>query len=392
MNLIAPFRNVVGIVLTGVKPTTRLQRWNRWTRLLIVGFTLVITFPKEFVVSATETDTNISFSISSAVSTEDASYVTEGLRMAQRYVSTTLSEFSEPVVINVRGTADTTGAGAVAFSGGPYIVVFTGSPGWTGLAPFDRVHVVAHEYIHAWQHALLGDAINEVPAWIIEGMAEYLAYDAIAQLGLVGPATVHDFHAWSVKSSAALSGLSDLEDGSAFYAEHGPVNSLAFLAIEQLLPDASPDALVQFLKQIRLGHSWQSAFCSTFGQTTEQFYQEMETAQESLIAPVRVPLQFAQVFPIATDSDITIGRMAGSAIAGAQILVKGQSDKGAICQFQLSDSGSSPDAVGTTFADASGQLFWLVTVPTTIEPGPARIEAGCGGDDVTIELEIFDAA
>ena len=388
MNLTAVAIAIVSAIRKAARRTRVARTRNRWIRLALVWCIAFALLPITIVDSAAAADTDIAFSFGSAVSTEDASYVTEGVAMAQDYVSLTLSEVSEPLVINVCSTDDTTGGGAVAFYGGNYIVVFTGSPGWVALSPFDRVHVVVHEYIHAWQHQSLGDNENALPAWFIEGMAEYLSYDAISRLDLIRPQAVRDYHAWSVQSAPDLAGLEEFADRSAFYTEHGPVYSLAYLAIAHLLGDEAPDLLVQFIDRIRFGQNLESAFAAVFGQDLERFYRSFGTYRHDLISPVRVPESFVGTFPIEVESTVTIDSAPDSATPGKQLLVLGQSEPGAVCQFQLMDSGVSVDATGSTFADASGQFFWLVTVPPTIELGPAHMTTRCGGKQITVAIEI----
>jgi hypothetical protein len=388
MNLIAVAKAIASALCKAAGRTRVARARNPWTRLALIWCIAFALLPITLVDSAVAADTDISFSFGSAVSTEDASYVTEGVAMAQDYVSMTLSEVSGPLVINVRNTDDTTGGGAVAFYGGNYIVVFTGSPGWVALSPFDRVHVVVHEYIHAWQHQSLGDGKPALPAWFIEGMAEYLSYDAISRLDLVRLQAVRDYHAWSVQSAPDLAGLEELADRSAFYTEHGPVYSLAYLAIAHLLGDEAPDLLVQFIDRIRFGQNLESAFAAVFGQDLERFYRSFGTYRRDLISPVRVPESFVGTFPIEVEGTVTIDSAPDSATPGEQLLVLGQSEPGAVCRFQLKDSGASVDAAGSTFADASGQFFWLVTVPPTIEPGPTHMATECGGKQITVEIEI----
>src|SRR5687767_14384791 len=210
MNLTAVAIAIARALRAAARRTRVARTGNRWTRLALIWCIAFALLPIALVDSTAAADTDISFSFGSAVSTEDASYVTEGVAMARDYVASTLSEVSAPLVINVRSTDDSTGGGAVAFYGGNYIVVFTGSPGWVALSPFDRVHVVVHEYIHAWQHQSLGEDEHALPAWFIEGMAEYLSYDAISRRGLVRPQAVRDYHAWSVQSAPDLAGLEEL--------------------------------------------------------------------------------------------------------------------------------------------------------------------------------------
>jgi hypothetical protein len=371
--------------------TRPLRNRNRWTRFVLASMVILAVMPALLVDSGRAADTGVTFSIGNNVSAADASWVMEGVTMAHQYVTETLTGFSEPLVVNIRDSDDTTGRGAVAFYGGDYIVVFTGSPGWAMLAPFDRIHVVVHEYIHAWQDAAMRSGENALPAWLIEGSAEYLSYEAVGRLGLVDPRAVRDYHAWAVQSASHLSALEDLEARTAFYGERGPVYSLGYLAIDTLLADGSPDQLVGFARRVRLGQDWRDAFAAEFGQDLTSFYRRFATYRSDLIAPARMPDPFAAVYPVELKSPVSIDTAPAEIAAGDQLLVLGDSQPGAICQFSLDTAESASTISGSTFADASGRLFWLVTVPDEVASGSADITANCGAENAHVPVEIDTA-
>jgi hypothetical protein len=364
--------------------------WRRVGWLLLCVALLVGQAP--LAASASASDSKISYSIPKTVSAEDVAYVREGITLAQSYVTENLSGMSDtPLVINVRNSDDPTTAHSVAFSGGDYIVVFTGSPGWIRLAPFDRVHVVVHEYIHAYQYAKLHDDEAALPAWFIEGMAEYLSFDAVAQRGLVRAQDVRDFHAWAVASNSDLSALNDLEGTDAFYSEYGPVYSLAYLALDDLMNGHSPAALERLFIEIRADHDWQSAFEDVFGQDLETFYRSFAETRDELIAPVSRPDPFVPINPVKFNSAVSIASLSSVDALGEQMTVLAYAHAGAICQLRILGEESGETITRTTFADASGHLFWLVTIPATMGQGPAAMTATCGGKSSTFEIEITDS-
>lgn len=364
---------------------------TRPMRFVLASMVVLAVVPALLVDSTRAADTGVTFSIGNNVSAADASWVMEGVTMAHQYVAETLTDFSEPLVVNVRDSDDTTGRGAVAFYGGDYIVVFTGSPGWAMLAPFDRVHVVVHEYLHAWQDTAMRSGENALPAWLIEGSAEYLSYNAVARLGLIDPRAVRDYHAWAIRSASHLSALPDLEERTAFYGERGPVYSLGYLAIDHLLAHGSPDQLVGFARRVRLGQDWRDAFAAEFGQDIDAFYQSFAAYRSDLIAPTRIPDPFAAVYPFETKSPVSIDTAPSEIAVGDQLLVLGDTQPGAICQLSLVTANSASTISGSTFADASGHLFWLITVPDEVASGPADITADCGAEDVHVPVEIDSA-
>ncbi|MFL5759785.1 MAG: collagenase [Thermomicrobiales bacterium] len=381
--------------------TAMLARTNRGWRarvpvirsgwLLVLSVALLLG-PALRIESVVATENHASFSIPKTISSEDESYVREGVALAQNYVAETLSDVSDaPLVINVRNSDDTTSAHAVAFYGGDYIVVFTKSPGWIELAPFDRVHVVVHEYIHAYQHAMLHGGEDALPVWFLEGMAEYLSYDAVAQLGIVRSRDVHDFHSWAVASNPNLPALDDLEKADAFYSEYGPVYSLAYLAFDHMLDGRSPGDLDRFFKATRSSHDWRDAYERIFGQDIATFYRSFADARDGLVAPISEPDTFAPVIPEEIKSGVSIDSTTSPLAVGEQLTVLAQADAGAICQLRLSGQTSGKSLNRTTFADASGHLFWLVTIPSSMGPGAAAMTASCGGKRSSTEIEITDA-
>jgi hypothetical protein len=364
--------------------------WRRAGWLLLCVALLVGQAP--LAASASASDSKISYSIPKTVSAEDAVYVREGITLAQTYVTENLSDISStPLVINVRNSDDPTNAHSVAFSSAGYIVFFTGSPGWIRLSPFDRVHVVVHEYIHAYQYAKLHDDEDSLPAWFLEGMAEYLSYDAVIQLGLVRAQDVRDYQAWAVASNPGLSTLDNLEDPNAFYSEYGPVYSLAYLAFDDLLSGHSPAALDRLFIEIRADHNWQSAFEDVFGQDLDSFYRAFAEAQDELIAPVSRPDPFVPINPVKFKSAVSIDSITNADALGEQMTVLAYAHAGAICQLRLRGEESGEAITRTTFADASGHLFWLVTIPATMGQGPAAMTATCGGEPSAVEIEITNS-
>jgi hypothetical protein len=367
-------------------------RWvTAWTALLVALAVLIQPAPALGVQTGGADTPVVTHSISESVSDEDAAYVTEGIALAQGYVAAFGADLPESLVVNIRGTDDTTGGGAIAFCGGPFIVVFTGSPGWRMYSPANRIQVVVHEYIHAAQYAALGDQWNALPAWFVEGMADYLAYDAVANLGLIRPREIRDYQAWVVDHSSDLPALSDLEAREAFRNEVGPAYSLAGLAIADLLGDLPPETLLTFVDDAGSGRNWRLIFEQTFGRSLPAFYKEFAVTRAELIAPVRPPEVFAPAVPTVQKSAVLPGRDPVAMTSGDQLLVQASADPGSICHFTLSDGGDMPDATGATFADASGDLFWLVTLPDAVDRERVEIVTECGGAPLTIEIEEVNA-
>jgi hypothetical protein len=355
---------------------------------LLLCMTMVLT-SLPFAESASGAEAKVSFSIGETVSAEDAAYVREGITLGQHYAAEALSEPSDaPLAVNVRASDDTFCGHAVACTTDTAMVVFTGSPGWISLSPFDRVHVIVHEYIHVYQYVMLDSDQEAIPTWLIEGTAEYLSYDAIAQLGLVSARDVHDYHAWAVAAYPGMTSLDDLEGADAFYAEYGPAYSLAYLAIDTLMSERSPAGIDRLFKAIQVSGDWRSAFEEVFGLDITEFYRSFAEARNDLIAPVNQPKPFAAVVPGDIESPVFIYAASSPVGMGEQMVVHARAEAGANCQLRVPDPDSDESVDRTTFADASGHLFWLVTIPSTMEEGPVDIAVTCGGDPNTVEIDI----
>ena len=63
---------------------------------------------------------------------------------------------ADPLVVNIRNSSDPADPGVVAYSGGDFLVVYTGSQGWVEASPFDRLHVIVHEYVQVYQFDFAG--------------------------------------------------------------------------------------------------------------------------------------------------------------------------------------------------------------------------------------------
>ena len=365
------------------------SRWLRFALAACFAFTSTLA---GLVDSTAAADTAITFSIGETVTSEDAATVIEGLTMADAFVSSTLSRRSGPLVVNIRN-ADV-GAdyphGTVAFYQSGFMVVFTGSPGWKSLAPFGRVHVAVHEYIHAWQDAVDGQNGRALPTWFTEGMAEYLAYEAIGDLGLIDQRAVRDFHTWSVQSTPDLPALDSLESPDAFYGEHSKVYSLAFLALDQLLGGATSARLADFYRRAHFTDSWEDAFADSFGMDLSAFYRSFARYRTELIAPTTIPAAFAAIQPVTSESAVAITGALPDKESGEQLVILASTEPGAICHFALRGGDRTEWLSGSTFADPSGQVFWLITIPEELPDGAAEVTADCGGATVSAEVDITD--
>lgn len=322
---------------------------------------------------------SVSFNVGRTVDLHDEHYVREGVHLAQTYLKQNLNaEVVDDLVVNVRDTSHPTKPGMVGYSGGDFIVVFTGSSGWLALAPFDRVHVVVHEYIHVYQRDMLGAAEGASPAWLIEGLAEYLSYDAVARAGLVKARAVQDFHAWVLANGPSLPHLSSFESLRAYQTAEGPIYNLSYLAVLFLVADHGTDPIGRYFVAVAAGADWRSAFASAFTMDIASFYVAFEQWRQALVAPANIPRPFRDIAESAEPAAVTIESVPEAASAGNQITLLAKTAPGTRCKFRLQTADRRPALTHRTVADATGLVFWLVTIPELALPGPASATVGCG--------------
>lgn len=337
--------------------------------------------------------TDISFSIGASVSHEDEAYVREGIALGRQYGELFGHGKSlTDLIVNVRNTSFQGNPGTAGFTSDGYMTIFSGSAVWQDLSAQRRVQVVVHEYFHVIELTWLADVSDEAPQWFIEGLAEYLSYDALIREGIFREQDVQDFFAWSVANSGvrlASQGLEPLENYEAFYETAGAYE-IGYLAIDFLIPDGSRHQLTRFLSEVQAGRGWEQAFKRAFNKTVDEYYAEFSEALANVYAPSEMPEPFQGSDPQALDSPVRITSAPSEMEAGEQLLVLGKTKPHASCVFSITRQGKKADEVVATFADPSGQIFWLLSIPIEREPGPATVAVTCGADPDSIEIAIAD--
>ena len=77
------------------------------------------------------------------------------------------------------------------------------------------------------------------------------------------------------------------------------------------------------------------------------------------------------------------------AAPGQQLLFTASTAAGANCLLELTPGKRSGAISAETFANGSGEVFWLVIVPEDSLPGEATVEISCGGEAVQGQLTIM---
>lgn len=145
------------------------------------------------------------------------------------------------------------------------IEVFTKSPSWLAASTTDRMVVMLHEWYHVLQARVASSGFSEVPAWIIEGSAEWSARRAATDLGL--------FATFDGPRATEL-GLARFATVSLAHWKRFVPNAypLAFAAVDFLVtPRDGRQRLLRFFRLVGERFEWAAAFRRAFGITARQF-------------------------------------------------------------------------------------------------------------------------
>lgn len=329
----------------------------------------------------------IHYYIGSSLDAQDAMYIREGVRLGQDYVHDKLGANVEtPTIVNAVPAAPRGNTDLVGLSTFHALVLYTGSDGWRRAAPFDRVHVVVHEYMHVVQQELAGDR-GGAPLWIDEGSAEYVGYQAVIDAGLVSAADVESYNAANVVDGPRLPPLTAVERAADFQSQPSNVYGLAYLAVKRLVADR-PSSLRRYYQRLGQGDDWQTAFQSAFRVTPSDFYDAFEASRPDLRAPAGTPAPFVSTDEIDAPAAVSLATAPSSIGRGQQLRLVASSEPGVRCTLTVSTRAGKQLLNQPTFADSTGLVFWLWTVPADVRRAAVTAAVSCGADPVTTSVTI----
>lgn len=228
--------------------------------------------------------------------------IRRGLVIARAYIAKTFGEeipekirtrMTVKIVATGRGNEEPWGGGAAAtaFTDSLYPRPFfdvahqewdqdTRGRGWTRET--DNMKTVVHEYVHDWQMVLgaLSLRRQELGNWMNEGIAEYIAYQAMVDAGLMKWSDITRFMAAAPRGPQLDNPL------SVFGTTNTPAwaGHIGFLAIDWLVAE-SPEgimALKTIAQEVLAGRSQREAFANAFGLELDDFYSQFEPYREAL--------------------------------------------------------------------------------------------------------------
>jgi hypothetical protein len=335
----------------------------------------------------------IAYRFAESVSAADEAYVREGISMAAAYLDEELAgEIRDDLTVRVRNTEHPDNPYILASAGDDELVVYTGSEMWDTLSPVLRMQVVIHEYVHIYQRDMLGNGYDVSPMWFIEGMAEYVSFNALEEQGLIDPDAVDDFQTWAIAHGGDMPSLEEIEDLERFQSSEAPIYSLSHMAVVQLLDDEPAERLETYLEEIDDGAEWRDAFPEAFEIDLDDFYDEFDLwLSDEMDAPSRIPTAFREVVGRDREAAVTILSGPDEPLErGDQAIVVAETERDSNCRFDLRDEEGERVATLRTVADRTGLVFWVITIPDDAPFGRTEIVANCGGDRDRLRFDVLE--
>jgi hypothetical protein len=307
--------------------------------------------------------------------------IEEGALLARDYLFRTWNLIlPEPLLVTSLagdGVAGYGGPGSLGFS--------TGSPVWIDTSATQRIKIAVHEYWHAAIGSL--DPGMGFLSWMNEGSAEFFGYAAVIERGLIDPAVASAFHQLNVIYAPGMVSLDRLERGFDFST--GPVYSLAYLAIEQLVLRAGPEAVRDYFELTGSGVDARQAFEEAFGQELDAFYAEFAALRDGLTEPATLVQRLLPPGPVLDyPAVVTILAVSTPISGGAQALVTVGTDPSVRCTLEIYAPDGALLETRSTQADRGGIALWFWTVDREQVGRQLSLAASCGGDSAFALLDV----
>jgi hypothetical protein len=335
----------------------------------------------------------VTFSFAKGVGQGDQQLVREGIRLAQDYFIAAFGvDVREPVVVDVVLDPNSS---LEAMAQGHRINVNAANAYWVQRAAHQNLKTVVHEYFHVLQLDLTGappeSRLAAPPQWLLEGSAEYVAYQALAWKGILGLDDVRAFNVRNViVGQPSPPSLQDLETAEQFQSAPGAVYGIGALAVELLTMEPGLGSLRDYYEAVAglKESAWWAAFKEAFGQDPDTFY-EAFAAYRAALVPSDVPLT---MFDPVTASDapaaVSIISVTSPLARGAQARLTAATVPGSRCTLVFSAADGKQLPTRPAIADATGAVFWLWTLHEKQPIGVAGAQVDCGDAPATVAVEV----
>lgn len=328
----------------------------------------------------------ITFCFDTNLPERDRSDITEAVRLGQDVIA---QYFGNPDMSGVRingfSTVSSDGDESLATTLGRSIAVYAGSDVWQGIPPLERVQTLVHEFFHVYQNAMTENSDAIVPLWFTEGTAEAVGFQAVSQLGVTDQAGLYAMSAYSLTNYPVNQSLADLAASDSLTADSYP---LAYIAVQYLLGSKgmSVSALGDVYTALENGSTFEQAFQTVFGETLDQFYTDFEAWRPSFQKVNQLPQDFWPNDGSGQPSAVAIQSAPSTAARDQQIVVVGATGSLTSCTSTLQLGASSLQR--QTYANGSGVVFWLITIPSDAPVGASTLTVDCGAAPATAQIAI----
>ena len=173
--------------------------------------------------------------------------------------------------------------GGTAVASDDQIFMNASSEWYQNTEPKYRMKVIAHELIHAYQIGMSElkfgtsrdhEVPESGPRWLIEGIAEYLAYKSLSEGGILSYESERDSRI-VIDAKRIDKPLSEMEKREGYRGVSGAYNHF-LLAAELLAKNSGESNLLKYHALQDSKTMWQEAFEKAFGMTVTQFYDLFE--------------------------------------------------------------------------------------------------------------------
>ena len=150
-----------------------------------------------------------------------------------------------------------------------------------------RKKISAHEVVHVLQTELVGvsyrsddHSVPQIgPRWLREGIAEFLAYQALSAADVLSYDTKRnstDPGGFVREGKYVDKPLPEMETRAGITAARGSTYKLFLLAAELLASGTGQSSLINYNTLLQPGTTWQQAFETAFGMPVDEFYELFE--------------------------------------------------------------------------------------------------------------------
>lgn len=168
------------------------------------------------------------------------------------------------------------------------------SEDWFGVgAQIQHAYALVHELFHVIQNELVGPAGNGCcneqqslerigPTWLIEGGAEYVAFQLLSSYGWKGFAKEMQHQATEARKSGLRA--ADVELRGPYYSD-SDANYVGLAAAHEVAGTLGAQVMPRFWLELGQQHDWKAAFEAAFGITPASFYEAGDRRVAEVVTP-----------------------------------------------------------------------------------------------------------